>query len=506
MSASTALDGGALHSGIAWRVPGQHFGGSARLVVRSGGERRSPAPVARLTRAHNELCTQAVDRFEIAAGLEAAGVSDRQARRTYGVASVFELAEAMHRLVPQRPLDVGVPTDPWRRPLARHLLRGLLYGLPGLLYVVAARTLHTGFDALVLVGATVVACGLGQGLSLLGHVLLGRGERRAARTLFGSTLLCGGLLLALLLALLVTTGRLSGFLLPAGVLAGCQVEYLLAATVLMVLDADLLLLAVLAPGVLLATAVLTGVAATVSREVVLGVLALCLVGAVTAAGSRLTEGAARRGRRLREVLGRAERSLGAGHVVYGAVNAALLSFAVVDVLTRREDAAGAAIALMMLPLVASLGVAEWLVYRLRNRAAAALHETTSTASFRARAHSQLGLAVLGYGAVLAALTGAVVAWHAVHGRPDPLLVLSTCAYAVLGLAFLLQTLLLSLGRHRLALGLATAALAVDTCLRWPLASHSTVALGATHLSVFAGLLLILLPVTAAQYGSVGVHR
>ncbi len=506
MSAPTALDGGALQGGLAWYVPAQQFGGSDRLAVRTGAERRSSSPVARLARTHNELCTQAVDRFEIAAGLEAEGVTDRQARSAYGAASVFELAEAIFHLVPRRPSDVGAPADRWRRPLERHLLRGLLYGLPGLLYVVALHTLHAGFDALLLLGATIAACGLSQGLSVVGHVLVGRGERQAARTLFRATLLGGALLPGLLLALLTATGRLSGSLVPTGVLAGCQVEYLLAATVLMVLDADLLLLAILAPGVLLAAAELTGVAGALPREAVLGTLALCLMGAVATAGSRLTDATARTGRRLRAVLGRAERALGADYVMYGAANAGLLSFAVVDVLARRHNAEGAEIALMMLPLLVSLGVAEWLVYRLRSRAAAALHETTSVASFRARARSELGQATLGYAAVLAVLTGGVVAWHAVRGRPEPLLVLGTCAYGVLGLAFLLETLLLSLGRHRLALGLATTALVVDAGLRWPLASHSAVALGAMHLSVFSGLLLTLVPVTAAQFGRVGVHR
>ena len=87
--------------------------------------------MAVLARDHDELCTQAADHSEIAAGLEAAGVSDRQARRTYGFASVFELAEAMYHTVPRRPVDSRTRPDPWRRPVARHLLRGLLYALPG---------------------------------------------------------------------------------------------------------------------------------------------------------------------------------------------------------------------------------------------------------------------------------------------------------------------------------------------------------------------------------------
>jgi hypothetical protein len=509
VSAPTALDGGALLGGLAWYVPPPRHERDASADIDSADERRSRARVAALTRTHDELCTQAVDPFEIAAGLEAAGVSDRQARAIYGAASVFELAEAMYHLVPRRPSDSSAPADTWHRPLSRHLLRGLLYGLPGLMYAVALSMLRAGSGALLLLlGATVVASGLGQGLSLLGHVLIGRGQRRAARTLFRSALIFGGLLLAML----IVTGWLSGSLLSTAVLAGCQVEYLLSATVLMVLNADLLLLAVLTPGVLLATAELTGWTAAIPGSVTLGLLALCLACAVVAAASQLAAGAAESGKHLRKGrslrlglgLGSVDRALGARYFVYGTVNAGLLSFAVVDVLAHPKDAAGGAIALMMLPVVASLGVAEWQAYRLRSRAVTALRQTTSATSFRARARAELVLAVLGYGAVVAALTGVVLI--AAPGMPGPVFVLSICAYGVLGLALLLETLLLSLGRHGLALGLAATALAVDTALRWPLAAHPPEALAAMHLAVFTGLLLIVLPVAASQYCRMGAHR
>ena len=478
------------------------FERSTRADVHAVDERRNQARLAQLTRTHDELCTQAVDAFEIAAGLEAAGVSDRQARTVYGAASVFELAEAMYGLVPRRPSNAGAPTDPWQRPLARHLLRGLLYGLPGLMYAVALARLHSGFGALLLLGATVVASGLGQELSLLGHVLIGRGDRRAARRLLRGALVCG----ALLLASLAVAGWLSGSLLPTAVLAGCQVEYLVAATVLMVMDADLLLLAVLTPGVLLATAVLTGVAGAAPRAAVLGLLALCVVGAVVAAGSQLTEAVGKTARHPREApaLSGADRALGSTYLVYGTANAGLLSFAVVDLLGREGGAAGGQIALMMLPLVGCLGIAEWLVHHLRSRALTALQQTTSVTAFRLRARSELGRAVLGYGAVLTLLTCAVVT--AVPGPPDLLFALRTCAYGVLGLAFLLETLLLSLGRNRLALGLATSALVVDTALRWALAPYSAETVAVMHLAVFTGLLLIALPLAASQFGSVGAHR
>ena len=71
MSAPTTLDGEALSRGLAVRVVHAVRRPVARGLKHSLG-RRSPGRLAQLTREHDQLCTQAVDSFEIAAGLEAA--------------------------------------------------------------------------------------------------------------------------------------------------------------------------------------------------------------------------------------------------------------------------------------------------------------------------------------------------------------------------------------------------------------------------------------------------
>jgi hypothetical protein len=311
-----------------------------------------------------------------------------------------------------------------------------------------------------------------------------------------------------LLAVLVLVGVLAPSVLPAAVLAGVQIVYMIAATVLLVLHADRLLLLILAPGVLLATAALALPAEVLHRPLLLALLTLCPIGAVWAAVTRLNANDAGAGRSLRSTLaGNATlRTMGALYFAYGAVNAGLVSFAVVDVLTRRDDIGSGSIALMMLPLVASLGIVEWLVHKLRSRGVEALHETTSAASFRTRAVTTLLLALLGYAALLSALVVVVVTLYDIDETIEELFLLGTVCYAVLGLVFLLETLLLSLGRHGLAVGLATTALVVDTVLRWPLANGQMGSLEVMHLAVFTGLLFLLIPTTAAQYRSVGMHR
>ena len=512
MSAPTALDGGALLDGLAWWAPSRP--GPRRPGRRDGGgpERRSSDPVAVLSRDHDELCTQAADHAEIAAGLEAAGISDRLARRGYGFASVFELAEAMYHTVPRRPAAARERPDPWRRPVLRHLLRGLLYALPGLMYVLALRSLPTGPDVAALVAATGLACALGQALALAGHVMIGRGDARAAGTLFRASLLGGAALTGLLTGLPMLAGTRAGGLSPwmspwTGLLAGCQIEYLLAATVLLVVGADLLLLAVLVPGVLTSAAALGGLV-DLRGTTVLAVLGASLAVTALAAGSRLLRPRSRTGRRLRQAFGPAELRLCAAYLVYGAANAGLLSFAVIDVLAGGGSTTSATVALAMAPLAASLGVADWLVHRLRSRAVATLERTTSAAAFWRRARTRLARTVLGYALMLAVLGGAVRLASLRWGMPtDPVLVLDTCGYAVLGLAFFLDTVLLSLGRYATVLWLTVAALAADVGLRWaPVAASGGTTLAGLHLGVFLALFLVLMPAAGAQYARVVRHR
>jgi len=501
MSAPTVLDAGALVTGLAWQARPAEFHDDSPEVDFTGEEQRSRTRLAQLTRQHNELCTQAVDAFEIAAGLEAAGINDRQARTLYGAASVFELAQAMYDLVPTRLPDAVDPPDPWHHPLRQHLLHGLLYGLPGLMYAVALSMLQTGLNVALLVAATIVASGLGQGLSLLGHILMGRGQRDAAGALFRTSLIAAGAIAAII----VLCGRLFGPLPPVVVLAGWQVAYLLAATILMVLEARVLLLAVLTPGVILAVVELSG-ARDVPRDVVLGVLGLCVVAALVAAWFKLSGSTLGTSQHLRERFGLEKFDITAStaYVVYGIATAGLVSFAVIDALTRGRNSGAGSIALMMLPLVASLGVAEWLVYRLRSRAVTVLRRTSTLEGFRVLARTELVRALLIYLAVLIVLTVSTVFLFP-QQEADAFL-LSTLAYSVLGLAFLGTTLLLSLRRHVLALGLALAALVTDSVLRMLMSSASPSAIAAMHLVVFSVFLAAVIPTVASHYTSAGAHR
>ncbi|PBC96361.1 hypothetical protein BX281_4357 [Streptomyces sp. Ag82_O1-15] len=97
--------------------PGSHSGGARTSL--GGGRRGAVDPVKALMHRHRELCERAVDPLEIAAGLEAHGVTDRTAAR-FRHRDVFSLAEEMYARVardsepaprPAAPEHSGVRAD-----------------------------------------------------------------------------------------------------------------------------------------------------------------------------------------------------------------------------------------------------------------------------------------------------------------------------------------------------------------------------------------------------------
>ncbi|MFG2192993.1 hypothetical protein [Streptomyces sp. NPDC048639] len=115
--------------------------------------RRGPAdPVKALMHRHRALCERAIDPLEIAAGLEAHGVTDRTAAR-FRHRDVFSLAEELYARVPRAEYPAHRPraTAPEAPPAPRS--RRLLYLLPGAGAACAAATL--GAEAFVTAGQPV---------------------------------------------------------------------------------------------------------------------------------------------------------------------------------------------------------------------------------------------------------------------------------------------------------------------------------------------------------------
>lgn len=120
--------------------------------------RRGPAdPVKSLMHRHRELCERAVDPLEIAAGLEAHGVTDRTAAR-YRHRDVFSLAEELFARVPGVAGDPVAAASATARDIetrAAWSLRALLPGAACLATFVALRLTDgvLGGDARLAIGA-----------------------------------------------------------------------------------------------------------------------------------------------------------------------------------------------------------------------------------------------------------------------------------------------------------------------------------------------------------------
>jgi hypothetical protein len=151
-------------------------GGAAR---KAGSRRGAVDPVKALMHRHRELCERAVDPLEIAAGLEAHGVTDRTAAR-FRHRDVFSLAEELYARVP-RDGETTQRSAPPGRPGVRADWAALAL-LPGALCAAAVIGLRLTEGqprlAVAAVGALAVALGLrgalGRGpLSVTHHTTSG---------------------------------------------------------------------------------------------------------------------------------------------------------------------------------------------------------------------------------------------------------------------------------------------------------------------------------------------
>ncbi|WP_150209595.1 hypothetical protein [Streptomyces venezuelae] len=134
---------------VPWRgTIAQGFAPTPAGPRRGGGD-----PVKALMRRHRELCERAVDPLEIAAGLEALGVTDRTAAR-FRHRDVFSLAEEIYARVPR----TTAPAEERAEQRDRRVLRGCAYALvPGGLVWALAAAVPAGPVAAALTGLVLAA-------------------------------------------------------------------------------------------------------------------------------------------------------------------------------------------------------------------------------------------------------------------------------------------------------------------------------------------------------------
>ena len=217
-------------------------------------ERRSGDPLAVLSRQLNAACVQAVQPEELAAILEAEGYTDALIEARYGDQNVFACAERLFRMVPYRPSkfvwrSTTAPVQVWR-----DLLRGLIYLLPALWTPTAlalgwsGRTGDSGYGAtLGLLVATLFGWGWMQSLSYIGYTKLAESASSAAQILRQGGLIAVLATEVLAAALAWATGQ---DVWQVALVATAISAYLAAATLLLVLGSEVLLLVSSVPALL----------------------------------------------------------------------------------------------------------------------------------------------------------------------------------------------------------------------------------------------------------------
>lgn len=420
------------------------------LAVRSPGHGPDEDAVSALAADLADRVGPAVHPYEVAALLEAEGLPASVIKERYGHPNLFSLASALYERVPRTFPEPAPAADPWRPDTVRCLLRGALFALPGLAYLLTAPLWDAGRHTAVLVVAGLVSWAWGQALGHRAHLRRATGLREAGRTL----------LVGAPVGAVVATGAAA---LPAGggavtLVAAAQSAYLAAAGVLLVLGRERLLLAALTPLVAGAVVLPWGEPGPWPRA---GLVLLALLAALAVTAHTLRAALA-----VPAVAGATRPPLPQS-LPYGLFGLAAGVLVLLE--GRREPYA-------VIVLTVSMGPAEWLLYRYRGLSVAALRATATPAGFLLRSAGVLGLCLAAYLLPLlpaALLTGAEPAvllplaaalWTALllqaFGAAWPSAAICLTAAAAAGTVSLLH---LPPGRVALPLCCGAAALALTAC-------------------------------------------
>jgi hypothetical protein len=411
--------------------------------------RHHAEPLVREYTVLTHALASAVEPLEAAVVLESAGVNDRVARDLFGTADVLALAAgAMAHAGPDRPVSEPLraraePADPAvpRASVWFHL-RGILYAVPALVTLALLPSVDPVESALVL-GGLILSWAWCYGVASIAWAHLGNQDAAGARW-FLRCALFGGALLATLLATLAVLGALmltttmDVTMLTVALLAG-QTLYLLSAATLLMTGRELLLLVALVPAL---GALVLAVAGRAPARVLHWAAASVLLAAVLAVV------ATRRARRPRQRLGASAWGTALKQWCYGLLVAVVVLFpAINELVNQNYDALPLSVTLAALPLVLSMGIAETLLHRFRERMADLLATSSSSAAFAraarravSRYHVAFALPLVSMSAAL----GLVVA--RMSGSVDARYGLLALGYVVLGTAVFAAMLLNLLGR------------------------------------------------------------
>ncbi len=413
-------------------------------------------PVDELVDRVRPMASTAVDPLQVAAALEADGVTDRAAQVQYGYPDVFVLAAEVHRRAGVDHSAAATAREISRRSLAglRDVAHGVLYLMPAAVFPAVLAVL--GQRSLLL--GLVVAGGIGWvwagAAAWLAYRLVGRRHPGGAGRMLRWSALSGMPVTAAASLIVVATAH-AGYGLVA--LAVGQMAYQMASTILVFYRREGWLFASMLPAVVvgLGYTVWTGPAARDAR-IVAGGYALTRAAfvpwavAVGAASVLVTLGLALGQTTRRTIAGetrlrdglRGELRVLTPVAVYTALSAAYLLGAQAPYILNRLD-----IAVAVLPLIVGMGVVEWRARRFGEQARALLHRVQYPSQFVPRVWLLLAGGFLTCVGPVAVLTAGLLYALRVSHRLSPATVLMATACVGLAGAYFLGFLLANMGRY-----------------------------------------------------------
>jgi hypothetical protein len=401
------------------------------LVARPGGG----DPVEALVERVRPSAGRAVDALQVAASLEAGGLTDRAARVQYGYPDVFDLAEEVHRRVGPA-AGPPPPARPRRRAQdLRDMLHGALYLVPAVMFPPALAALGGRSWLLAIVLAGAIGWIWSGTSAWLAYQLLGAGHPGSA-----ARLLRAGALAALpvtALAAAVTAGALDlGY--GVVVLAVAQLAHQMAVTLLVFYRREGLALAAMTPASVAGLAYLAGGRPLLPVAVGFGVVSVALALGLAVEQATHRVGGGGPAPVLESVRGRPLVAL----VAYTALSAAYFLYPQARHLADRLD-----VAVGLLPLLVGMGVVEWQARRFAERARWLLTDVAHPREFAVRVWRLLagGLAVCLL--TVATLALGLLAFLAGTGQVSPAGMVMAATGVLLAGAYYLGFLLANLGRY-----------------------------------------------------------
>lgn len=414
-------------------------------------DHRSTDPIDVLSRRLNDVCVRAVDPWQIAAAIEADGLGDRTVAERYGQPNVFALAEDIYHRVPLRVAHEPQPDTAEEAPAWRDLSRGILFVLPGALYIAAVHGFASLESAYALLVSLIFAWVWGQGSGYFGHILIGRGAAGTTRRTVLGLAVVGSVLAALASWFSVGVFGLSTEVIAV---TSVQTTYLLAASALLLFRKEHVLFAILVPGVAISAAVGFDVFGRADDQ-----LAAATVAATVAIVAVAAFVATRTAHNVTPAtLTRADLAGAVPHMVLGLLWASLVSFSALVSLDAADGAPS--IAVTILPLLLSMGIAEWSLRRYLKLTRVSLEEVATPNSFASAARMTMWSTVGRYTLIVAVLTAGAAGFLAITGELAFVDIFMLVSYGQLGAAFLLGQVLASRSRLNEALVISLIAVAM----------------------------------------------